>query len=100
MADRPTTNLIEGIQNTDPRLYQFLHQLNDALLQVQNDLYPIQRALSEVISTAAPADVVNFTYTLQSNGVRFDWNSSTGASQYEIRKGVSFELGEQVLVTS
>lgn len=100
MAERPSTNLIEGLQNTNPRLYQYLQQVNAALLQVQNDLYPLVRQLGLAASLAPPPSVPGFTYTLQTNGVRFDWTAVDGAAQYEIRKGATFDEGEQILVTS
>lgn len=99
-STRLDSNIISGLKHTDPKLYQYLMTITDTLNKVQNELDPlVAGSLAEAIAAVTPDDVENFTYTLQSNGVRFDWSPIDDALQYEIRVGVSWEAGSHVEVT-
>lgn len=99
--DRLNSSIIEGLKHKDPKLYQYLNSIRIILDDVQNELDPLVRAsLTATIIGALPGTIVSFTYTIQSNGIRFDWEADSNAVQYEIRKGASFDAGTQIIVTS
>lgn len=99
-APRLNPSIIEGLKHADPKLYQYLKSLAEVINDVQNQLDPLVRdAIVEAVQQVAPSAVLNFTYTIQSNGLRFDWTAVLGAASYEIREGVTFDTGTQVVVT-
>lgn len=100
MAPRLDPAVIEGLQHRDPKVYQYLKDISFIVDDIQNKLDPlVAQSVASAISNIVPADIIGFFYTLQSNGVKFDWTASANASEYELRIGVSFDLGIQVTIT-
>lgn len=80
--------LIQGIQLSDPRLYQILQELNRGLLYVQEELFPL------VLEAQLPPPTVplldspaSFTYQFTPITVRLLWSEVPDATGYEVREG-------------
>lgn len=94
-------NLIQGLQATDPRLYQALAGMIDQIQGLYLQLNPLvtQSQLQASIDQAviAPAD---FSFSFTNLSVRFNWSAVEGAAQYEIRLGSSWNTATLVFRSS
>lgn len=98
---RLDATFIERYKVSDPALYQFLKEIKTLTDSIQNDLAPLTAARSYAASPDTILDVTNFSYSVNSSvGVNFTWDAVAGAVQYEIRQGITFDLGVQIVVTS
>jgi hypothetical protein len=92
------TNLIQGLQTTDPRLYQALgvmvEQVQDLYFQL-NPLVAQSQAPTTIVPELDPP--TSFTFSFTPTTVRFNWSEVIGASQYEIRLGTVWATAVFVL---
>ena len=85
-------NLLQGLQQRDPRLYDLLKLINKDLQRVFTELHPIKRIVDtqrEALSTP-PSGVGSFSYVLNLYNITLSWTAfDATAIQYEIRQGVA-----------
>src|SRR5207342_2444045 len=84
--------LIQGIQLTDPRLYQILQELNRGLGIVQDELFPLvlkDRLPPEIVPILPPP--IEFTFAFTPITVRLFWSQVDNAFGYEVREGAVWE---------
>jgi hypothetical protein len=85
-------SLVEGYQHTDPKLYQILQGFVQALGEVQAELNPIVKQITDTAGTiAAPSTAPTFiSYEILNKRIlRIYWSGATNAASYEIRKGTT-----------
>lgn len=83
--------LLEGLQNVDPRLYDIIFLLAQDLGDLRETVIPteVQRAL-DILNAPAPLTHApdTFTYSVLPLSVRFNWSSTdANVKQYELRRG-------------
>jgi len=92
MPNQDITTLIAGLQIEDPKLYQALMLLNERMLTVENDLFPLVRQSEEAelpeLPVLAPA---TFTFIFEPLSVELRWAPVDGATIYEVRKGTAWD---------
>jgi len=94
MANQDITTLIAGLQIEDPKLYQALMLLNERMLTVENDLFPLVRqSEDQELADVPPVAPTGFIYELTPLTVRMKWNQVEGAPRYEIREGTEWDTG-------
>lgn len=92
MANQSIAGLISGLQRTNPELYQVLTQLEGRLLSVEEELFPLVRSVEAAqTGTVGLTPPAVFISSFTSQTVRFNWSEVTGALQYEVRKGTSWD---------
>jgi hypothetical protein len=92
--------LISGLQIDDPKLWQALSLLNDRLVNVEEDLFPIVRQSEAVITAdlaATPPPL--FSFAFEPLSVRFNWTAGDNGHQYEIRQGTIWDTASFILRT-
>lgn len=90
--------LLEGLQNVDPRLYDIIFLLTADLRDLRETVIPteVQRAL-DVLNAPAPLvhAVDTFIYTVLPLSVRFNWSTiDLNVKQYELRKGTTWATAD------
>jgi hypothetical protein len=96
-------SLVEGYQHTDPKLYQILQGFVQALGEVQAELNPIVRQITDTAGTiAAPAhSPTTIAYEILSQQVlRIHWSGAINAASYEVRKGTYWDTATFVTSTT
>jgi len=92
MANQDITTLIAGLQIEDPKLYQALMLLNERMLTVENDLFPLVRQSEEAeLPDLPPLAPATFTFIFEPLSVELRWSLSDGAILYEVRKGTDWD---------
>lgn len=95
-------NLIGTISNRDPRTYEALRLLLEDFYPVFYALYPPAGKKRDTSGAGVVrlGKVENFTATPFPNNLRLSWTLLSGAFNYEIRLGSSWDTGEILLTTS
>jgi len=98
------TSLLQGLQRSDPRLYDILRLFFGDLYGAIDVLIPetIDAKLAEIITAAPKTHAVDtFTNSVQPRSVRFNWtNSDPNVREYELRKGTVWETATFQLRTA
>lgn len=90
---------IQGLQKTDPRLYEALVEIYRNVEKINDTLFPIiSQAVNEALDVPVAAPT-NFLYVILPRAVSFDWDDMPNASGYEIRLGSSWDTATFVLRT-
>lgn len=96
-------SLVEGYQHTDPKLYQILQGFVQALGEVQAELNPIVKQITDTAGTiAAPSKAPTFiSYEILNKRVlRIYWTAGTNAASYEVRKGSAWDTATFITGTT
>lgn len=92
MPNQDITTLIAGLQIEDPKLYQALMLLNERMLTVENDLFPLVRQSEEAELPDLPVlPPATFTFIFEPLSVELRWAAVDGATIYEVRKGTDWD---------
>ena len=95
-------SLVEGYQHTDPKLYQILSAFVQSIGEIQAELAPITRTITDTAGTigAIPTAPTTIGYEiLQKAVLRIFWSGATNAASYEVRKGTVWETAFFVAAT-
>jgi len=96
-------SLVEGYQHTDPKLYQILQAFVVAVGELQAELDPIVKTITDTEGTigAIPTAPTSIGYEiLQKSVLRIFWAGATNASSYEVRKGLVWDTAFFVASTT
>lgn len=95
-------SLVEGYQHTDPKLYQILQAFVQSIGELQAEVTPLTRIITDTEGTigAIPTAPTTIGYEiLQKSVLRIFWSGATNAASYEIRKGTVWETAFFVAAT-
>lgn len=92
--------LLQGLQYTDPRLYDLLRGLIDQVGDIYDKLNPLLRQSTTTPSASLellpPAD---FDYSTTDRNLIFTWGNVDGAHLYELRKGPVWDDADFIVRT-
>lgn len=90
--------LIQQVKGYDPALFQALSGMNDQIELIWLELFPlIRQSIAQAQESTAPASPISFSFIFTSTTVRLSWSEVLAATQYEIRKGASWDTASFVL---
>jgi len=95
-------SLVEGYQHTDPKLYQILQAFVLSIGELQAEVAPLTRIITDTEGTigAIPTSPTTIGYEiLQQSVLRIFWSGATNAASYEVRKGTVWETAFFVAAT-
>ncbi len=93
-------SLLQGLQRSDPKLYQAFQYLFDNVDKINNELFPNVANITALLASVEPGTVSGFNYELLPRSVRFYWDDANDAQRFEIRRGTNWDTADFVLRTS
>jgi len=102
MATRVDTvqSLIEGLQFSDPRLYDALKLLVNGMVELQNEVFPILESISQITTLPIPGTATGFNYSTSPRILRLFWDATPDARFYEIRRGSDWATAVQITIVA
>ncbi len=93
---------VEGLNKVDPRTYTALQQLIQDVYAIYAKVFPAVKTSTTPVSTISTTlgTITNFTATPFPNNLRLSWDILSGAFQYEIRIGSTWDTATPILTTS
>lgn len=96
-------SLVEGYQHSDPKLYQILTSLVQAVGELQAEVDPIVRTITDTTNTSAatPTSPTTIDYEILNQRIlRIFWSGAVNAASYEVRKGTDWDTATFVTGTN
>ena len=98
-------SLIQGVQRSNPRLYEILHLMNQNFGYLLDDLTPVfERITTGDILTTPPAAPTDLSYTILPTGVLLSWVESEPeglgeVALYDVRYGTDWDTATRITRT-
>ena len=102
MATRVDTvqSLLEGLQFSDPRLYDALKFLVNGMVELQNEVFPVLESITKITELPIPNVPTGFSYETTPRILRLYWTHATNARFYELRIGNDWNTANQITIVA